>query len=160
MESLSISLESITSIVKDHKLLLLLFYNNDCLGCTGRAIPFAHQLDQEFPELKVVGVHSNFGKRAAHNEQELLSIFRAAQAPFELFIDADHQLYDALNCEGTPHWALFDARGSSCYPSLVRRAMHKIVCCIFWKNISRMFKEISLASGFKNRQYRLGMDDW
>ncbi|GJM60978.1 hypothetical protein [Persicobacter diffluens] len=111
MESLSISLESITSIVKDHKLLLLLFYNNDCLGCTGRAIPFAHQLNQEFPELKVVGVHSNFGKRAAHNEQELLSIFRTAQAPFELFIDVDHQLYDALNCEGTPHWALFDVRG-------------------------------------------------
>ena len=34
-----------------NKVVLLIIYNNDCLGCTGRAIPLAYEFQQQYPFL-------------------------------------------------------------------------------------------------------------
>lgn len=46
-----------------NKIVLLLIYNNDCLGCTGRALPLAYRFQQDYPDIQVVGIHSNFPNR-------------------------------------------------------------------------------------------------
>ena len=104
-EVLSLENEKVdlNSLLQD-RYTLLLFYNNDCLGCTGRAIPLAHELNQEFDDLQVIGIHSNFGNRSAGPE-DIASIF-TIDLPFPIFIDEEHKLYDAFAAEGTPHWAL------------------------------------------------------
>lgn len=89
---------------------LVLFYNNKCLGCTGRAIPLAYEYQQSFAGLKVVGIHSNFGGEVI-NKGDILSIFTVDELPFPIFIDDDHRMYDQFNCEGTPHWVLISKEG-------------------------------------------------
>lgn len=90
--------------------LLLLFYNNSCLGCTGRAIPLAHQIQQDYEKIQVIGVHSEFGDGIS-TEADIESIFRIDELPFPIYIDAGHRLYDSLSCEGTPHWILVSKNG-------------------------------------------------
>ena len=92
-----------------NKNLLILFYNNDCLGCTGRALPLAYQMNQEFPELEVLAIHSNFNKEVS--KQQILDIFTTKKAPFPIYIDENHQVYNQFNCEGTPHWLIIDKSG-------------------------------------------------
>ena len=36
--------------------LLIIIYNNQCLGCTGRAIPLAYEFQQEYDILQVIGI--------------------------------------------------------------------------------------------------------
>ena len=36
-----------------NEILLLIIYNNDCLGCTGRAIPLAYEFQQKYPSIKL-----------------------------------------------------------------------------------------------------------
>ncbi len=84
---------------------LLLFYNNQCLGCTGRAIPFAFQLQQEF-SCRVVLIHSDFGQPST--AKTIASIFTTKAIPFEIYRDEYHKLYDYFSCEGTPHWVLIN----------------------------------------------------
>lgn len=90
--------------------ILLLFYNNSCLGCTGRAIPLAYEIQKENPELKVIGIHSNFGDKIA-TEEDIRSIFTIDELPFPIYIDEEHKLYDQFECEGTPHWILITKKG-------------------------------------------------
>jgi len=87
------------------KPILLLFYNNQCLGCTGRAIPFAYKLQNEFA-CRLILIHSDFGR--VSTEEEIKSIFTVTEIPFEIYKDENHQLYNHFNCEGTPHWVLFN----------------------------------------------------
>lgn len=89
---------------------LLLLYNNQCLGCTGRAIPYAYELQQEFSDIQVIGVHSNFNGRQA-TKQEINEIFTASKAPLPIYNDDGRKLYDELNAEGTPHWVLYNEKG-------------------------------------------------
>lgn len=42
------------------KSLLVIIYNNQCLGCTGRAIPLAYELQKENKEVQVIGIHTSF----------------------------------------------------------------------------------------------------
>lgn len=88
---------------------LVLFYNNDCLGCTGRAIPLAYDIMQEFNKLEVIAVHSNFSR--TFSTSELLSIFTAKESPFPIYVDEEHKVYDLLKCEGTPHWIILNKEG-------------------------------------------------
>lgn len=92
------------------KPLLLLFYNNSCLGCTGRAIPLAHKIQTEYKQIQVIGIHSNFNSNKI-TEDDIKSIFTIKEIPFPIFIDENHQLYDEFECEGTPHWLLIDKNG-------------------------------------------------
>lgn len=88
---------------------LLLLYNNNCLGCTGRAIPYAYELQQEFIEIQVIGIHSNFNGQQA-TKKTINEIFSTGKSPFPIYNDDGHKLYDDLNAEGTPHWVLYNEK--------------------------------------------------
>ncbi len=92
------------------KPLLIIIYNNQCLGCTGRAIPLAYQYQQEFETLQVIGIHSNFGKNIT-TEKDIKSIFTINELPFPIYLDEEHKVYDQFHSEGTPQWLLITAEG-------------------------------------------------
>ncbi len=93
-----------------NKVLLLIIYNNDCLGCTGRAIPLAYQFQQNYPTIQVAGIHANFINREA-TKASIKSIFTSGDVPFPIFIDEDHKVFDQFNSEGTPQWLLISEKG-------------------------------------------------
>ena len=90
--------------------MMLLFYNNQCLGCTGRAIPLAYELSLEFKEVKIIGIHSEFSSKSV-TEKNIKSIFTSGEVPFSIYLDDQHKLYDFFEAEGTPHWVLVDKNG-------------------------------------------------
>lgn len=92
------------------KPLLLLFYNNSCLGCTGRAIPLAYEFQQQYSFIQVVGIHSNFGTNTI-TENDIKSIFTSNEIPFPIYIDEHHKEYDSFKSEGTPQWILITKTG-------------------------------------------------
>lgn len=96
--------------VYKNKILLVIIYNNDCLGCTGRAIPLAYEFQQTFAEIKVVGLHADFLGREG-SKATIKSIFTSGEIPFPIYIDTEHQVYDQFNAEGTPQWLLFTEQG-------------------------------------------------
>ncbi|WP_147676919.1 TlpA family protein disulfide reductase [Algibacter pacificus] len=93
-----------------NKVLLLIIYNNDCLGCTGRAIPLAYEFQQEYPEIQVVGIHADFINRAA-SKASIKAIFTSGEIPFPIYIDKQHRVYNELKAEGTPQWLLISEKG-------------------------------------------------
>lgn len=93
-----------------NKVLLLIIYNNTCLGCTGRAIPLAYEFQQKYPSIQVAGIHSNFVNKAA-TKASIKSIFTSGENPFPIFIDAHHEVFDQFNAEGTPQWLLISEKG-------------------------------------------------
>ena len=92
------------------KPLLIIIYNNQCLGCTGRAIPLAYKYGQENENLQVIGIHSNFGKGEV-TEEDIKSIFTTKELPFPIYLDNEHKVYDQFNSEGTPQWLLITKEG-------------------------------------------------
>jgi len=92
------------------KPLLIIIYNNQCLGCTGRAIPLAYKYDQEYENLQVIGIHTIFGKSQV-TEDDIKSIFTSGELPFTIYLDNDHKVYDQFNSEGTPQWLLISSHG-------------------------------------------------
>lgn len=91
------------------KPILILFYNNQCLGCTGRAIPLAYELSKSYPNLSVVGIHSNFANQQ-FTKQDILDVFTSKELPFPIYFDQHHKWYDFFKCEGTPHWILLNEK--------------------------------------------------
>lgn len=98
---------SVNDLLKEGKVNLMLFYNTYCLGCTGRAIPFAYELTQEFPELNLIVIHSNFGNQS-FSKSEILDIFTTKISPFAIYVDPKAEAYNFYECEGTPHWVILD----------------------------------------------------
>lgn len=96
--------------------LLVIIYNNQCLGCTGRAIPLAYEYQQKFSSLKVIGIHSDFGKNQS-NEKEIKSIFTTGEIPFPIYLDRNHKVYDQFESEGTPQWVLI-SKNKTLYRSI------------------------------------------
>lgn len=92
------------------KCALLIFYNNACLGCTGRAIPLAYELKKEFGDVSVIGIHVDFGPTETTAE-EIHAIFTIEELPFSIYKDIDQSLYSFFACEGTPHWILLNEKG-------------------------------------------------
>ena len=93
-----------------NKVLLLIMYNNGCLGCTGRAIPLAYQFMQDYPSIQVIGIHSDFVNREG-SKASIKAIFTSGENPFPIFIDKNHKVYDQYNAEGTPQWLLISDKG-------------------------------------------------
>jgi peroxiredoxin len=89
----------------NNKAILILIYNNQCLGCTGRAIPLAYNFQKEYENLQVIGIHANFNSSLV-TEEDIKSIFTIDELPFPIYIDKDHKVYDQFNAEGTPQWLL------------------------------------------------------
>jgi peroxiredoxin len=93
-----------------NKILLAIIYTNDCLGCTGRAIPLAYDFQQKYPSIQVVGIHADFVNREG-NKANIKSVFTSGEIPFPIYIDKNHQVYDQFKSEGTPQWLLFVENG-------------------------------------------------
>ncbi|MCH8546671.1 MAG: redoxin domain-containing protein [Cryomorphaceae bacterium] len=87
------------------KPLLLLIYNNQCLGCTGRAVPLAYQLSKAFPAVEVLGIHTSFSKEVV-TERDIMSIFTIDEPPFPIYLDQEQRVYQQFTSEGTPQWIL------------------------------------------------------
>ncbi|WMN11033.1 redoxin domain-containing protein [Marivirga salinae] len=92
------------------KPLLIIIYNNQCLGCTGRAIPLAYKFQQEYAQLQVIGIHSIFNKQPV-TEEDIKSIFTKNELPFPIYLDQEHKIYDQFHAEGTPQWLLITREG-------------------------------------------------
>ncbi|HLV41909.1 MAG TPA: hypothetical protein VKY37_06505 [Brumimicrobium sp.] len=99
-----------TSLIESDKLNLILFYNTNCLGCTGRAIPLAYKFLQENNFIALTVIHSNFRPTPFSND-EVLSVFTDNQSPFNIYREENHELYDFFGCEGTPHWLIINGKG-------------------------------------------------
>jgi peroxiredoxin len=99
-------------LIKKHKgkPILAIIYNNQCLGCTGRAIPLAYELQKENPGIQVVGIHSSFNNEKV-TENDIKKIFTKAELPFPIFLDKDHSVYDQFDSSGTPQWVLITKDG-------------------------------------------------
>ncbi|GAL01671.1 hypothetical protein JCM19314_1455 [Nonlabens ulvanivorans] len=100
-------------LIKQHsgKVQLLLIYNNDCLGCTGRAIPLAYEFQLQYPNIEVAAIHSDFTNREGTKEN-IKAIFTSGEIPFPIYIDQHHQVYDQFKAEGTPQWLLITKTGN------------------------------------------------
>jgi hypothetical protein len=99
-------------LIKEYqgKAILDIIYNNQCLGCTGRAIPLAYQLQKENVGVQVVGIHSNFTLTKV-TENDIKSIFTLEELPFPIFLDEGHLVYDQFDSQGTPQWLLITKEG-------------------------------------------------
>lgn len=98
------------SIYKNKNLLLLL-YNNSCLGCTGRAIPLAYNFQKQYESVQVIGIHCNFGSTKTTREN-IKSIFTINELPFPIYLDETHAVYDYFKSEGTPQWIIINKDGT------------------------------------------------
>jgi hypothetical protein len=106
-----LDLNVLNLIKKYHgKSMLIILYNNDCLGCTGRAIPLAYDYQLSHPSLQVIGIHSDFINREG-NKENIKAIFTSGENPFPIYIDKNHKIYDYFEAEGTPQWILINAKG-------------------------------------------------
>lgn len=91
--------------------ILLIIYNNQCLGCTGRAIPMAYDFQKEFKTIKVIGIHSDFGNKKTI-PQEIKAIFTAGETPFPIYLDVDASVFNQFEAEGTPQWVIITKEGT------------------------------------------------
>ncbi|WP_397362747.1 TlpA family protein disulfide reductase [Olleya sp. R77988] len=93
-----------------NQVLLLIIYNNDCLGCIGRAVPLAYKFKQDYPSIQVVGIHADFVNREG-TKANIKSVFTSGKIPFPIYIDQHHKVYDQFEAEGTPQWLLISKKG-------------------------------------------------
>ncbi|NGY36944.1 redoxin domain-containing protein [Flavobacterium sp. XN-5] len=92
------------------KAILAIIYNNQCLGCTGRAIPLAYELQKENKGIQVVGIHTSFNNTET-TEADIISIFTIDELPFPIYLDYGHSVYDQFDSAGTPQWVLITKEG-------------------------------------------------
>ncbi len=92
------------------KNLLLIIYNNQCLGCTGRAIPLAYNFQNEFKELQVIGIHTNFSNTKT-TQADIKSIFTIDELPFPIYLDEKHEVFEQFESQGTPQWVIINKNG-------------------------------------------------
>lgn len=86
---------------------LLLFFSLGCLGCLSRGVPLAQQFAVHYPELNVIGVHSNFGNNP-YTPEQVQALVNERELQFPVLMDEGHATYDSFEAEGTPHWVLLD----------------------------------------------------
>jgi peroxiredoxin len=70
----------------------------------------AYKYHQEYDNLQVIGIHTNFGKSQI-TEKDIKSIFTKDEIPFPIYLDNGHKVYDQFNAEGTPQWLLVTSEG-------------------------------------------------
>ena len=92
------------------KNLLIIIYNNQCLGCTGRAISLAYQFQKDYHKLQVIGIHTIFNSLQV-TENDIKSIFTIDELPFPILLDEGHKVFDQFHAAGTPQWLLIDEHG-------------------------------------------------
>lgn len=90
--------------------LLILFFNLGCIGCRGRAIPYAVRFSELYPHLQVVGIHSNFAG-IDYLPGQISSFLYHQGISFPVFQDEGKKTFDKYQAEGTPHWLLVSSEG-------------------------------------------------
>jgi len=91
--------------------ILMIIYNNQCLGCTGRAIPIAYNFQKEFKTIKVIGIHTDFGNKKT-SPQEIKDLFTSGEPPFPIYLDWDASVFKQFEAEGTPQWVIITKEGT------------------------------------------------
>lgn len=90
--------------------LLIFFFNLGCAGCRGRAVPYSIRFSELYPELQIVGIHTNFKGVDYLPGQIGIFLFKAG-VTYPVFQDQDRQTYEKYHVEGTPHWLLINSEG-------------------------------------------------
>lgn len=90
--------------------LLVLFFSRGCPACLSRAIPYAHAIAYEFPELAIVGIHTHL-EGPSYSAAQVHEIIQLHRISFPVLIDEGHESFDKMGAEGTPHWMLIDEKG-------------------------------------------------
>lgn len=93
------------------KPLLIIIYHNQCLGCTGRAIPMAYEFQKEYKNFQILGIHTNHNNTKI-TESDIKSIFTIDRIPFPIYLDNGQKVYDQFQSEGTPQWVLIKKDGT------------------------------------------------
>ncbi len=94
-------------LLQKDKLNILMFYNTQCLGCTGRALPFAYELKNKFNFVNMLIFHISPGTKK-ESVEEIRSIFTDQKPPFDIYIDEENKLYHHFAGSGTPYWVILD----------------------------------------------------
>lgn len=99
----------LTEVLKEKRINIFVFYNTDCLGCIGRALPFAFELSKKYLFVNLVVVHVQFGRKD-YSVQDIKSVFTDQSPPFEIYRDNENRLYDFWKGEGTPFWVILNGQ--------------------------------------------------
>lgn len=91
--------------------LLLLFFSIGCPGCVGRALPLAKQMQEAFPQLQILGIHTTF-EGPKYSLEQVRGILSLHKITFPVFIDKERQTYQLFGAEGTPHWLWVSPTGT------------------------------------------------
>lgn len=93
------------------KAVMVLFWNIGCPNCKSRALPFAKQLVKAYPEIEVMGIHTQF-EGPEYSAGQVDEIRQLLKIDFPMYIDEGKETWQAFEAEGTPHWVLIDAEGN------------------------------------------------
>ena len=80
------------NIIDKDKATLLIVYNNQCVGLNRRAILLLIIYNNELKNLRVVGIHSNFGKKTT--AKDIKSIFTIDTLLFPNYLDENHAVFE------------------------------------------------------------------
>ncbi|MEL6526343.1 MAG: TlpA disulfide reductase family protein [Chloroflexota bacterium] len=111
---------------------MIFFFNLGCHGCMTRGIPLANEIVKQYPEVAVVGIHTNF-EGLPHEKPAVLDALQAHDIQFPVFYDDGHATYTAYEAGGTPHWILLDEEGNiersifGSQPNAVQRLSYALI---------------------------------
>ncbi len=92
------------------KIHLILFFNNGCLACKTRAIPFTLQIAKAFPEIVITGIHTRF-EGPEYSDRQIEETKLVHKISYLVYKDKGMTTFEAFKGEGTPHWVLIDEEG-------------------------------------------------
>jgi thiol-disulfide isomerase/thioredoxin len=90
--------------------LLILFYHTGCPGCKARALPYANTVHWEYPQLRVVGLHTR-PEGPAYSDTQIEEVIKVYGLKFPIYKDKGKETFESWGAEGTPHWFLLDGNG-------------------------------------------------
>lgn len=89
---------------------VMFFFNLGCHGCMTRGLPLANEIAKQYPEVAVVGIHSNF-ESIPHAKTAVQAAIEEHGLVFPVVYDDGHATYSDYQAGGTPHWILLDESG-------------------------------------------------
>ncbi|MEL6671684.1 MAG: redoxin domain-containing protein [Bacteroidota bacterium] len=92
------------------KVVLLLIFSRGCPGCMGRAVPYSKSLLADFPDLQIIGIHTQF-EGPEYSQRQIEEVKLYFKLPYPLLVDQGKKTFEKYAAEGTPHWLLVDREG-------------------------------------------------
>lgn len=90
---------------------VMFFFNLGCHGCMTRGLPLANEIAKQYPEVQVVGIHTNF-EAMSYEKDSVQTAMQEQGIQFPVYYDDGHATYSAYQAGGTPHWILLDEQGA------------------------------------------------